>query len=54
MHSTVASAAFSENDLFLIRKAYDLLTCSDWSLNWFCRPSTSTVVRWRLPRSSLS
>ena len=41
-------------DLFLTRKDRVLLTCSNCSLNSLCRPSRSTVVRWRLPRSSLS
>jgi hypothetical protein len=44
----------AEPECFLIRKAHALLTCSGWALNWLCRPSTSTVVRWRLPRSSLN
>jgi hypothetical protein len=42
------------HESFLIRKAHMSLTCSDWSLNCLCRPSTSTIVRWRLPRSSLN
>jgi hypothetical protein len=41
-------------EYFLIRKARALLTCSDQPLTCLRRPLASTVVRWRLPRSSLS